>query len=382
MDEHLAPRQPPPPPPPRQQPTRQVRRRPSLFAAALGGLIGAGLTVAALAVAGVFAADTTPTFTVPAATPVVVEGGDTATLVSAIARQAIPSIVTVEVGFGDGLTAPAAASGSGVVYDDAGHIVTNNHVITDAEFVRVVYSDGTIYQAEVTGADPLTDLAVLHVAATGVPPIPLGNIDEVHIGDVAVAIGNPLGLNGGPSVTSGIVSAFDRRLDVTIDEELFGLLQTDAPITRGSSGGALLDGEGRLIGITTAIGVSDVGAEGLGFAVPVSIVEGVVRDLIAEGVVHHAFIGVKIEPAYEQVGDAQVPRGARILDFEGGTGVDRAGVKVGDIITAIDGRRVTGVNDLIATLRTHRAGDVIALSLLHDGEQRTVDVTLSERPEL
>jgi len=375
---------PPRPPLPPEQPVRTpvARRRAVLPTALISGILGATLTVAAL-----FAIDvlpprevftaSTPT-TLPSFAPA--QAASPSTAVAAIAAKAIPSIVTVEIGEGDGRTDPASASGSGVVYTANGFILTNNHVVEGAGFVRAVLSDGRIYQATVVGTDPVTDLAVISIDAPDLTPLELANPSSYHIGDLAIAIGNPLGLYGGPSVTSGIISAFDRELQVTANEQLFGLLQTDAPITRGSSGGALLDANGRLIGITTAIGLSDVGAEGLGFAVPVNIVEGVANDLIRDGVVRHAFIGVQVEPAFEDIGGAQVPEGARIISFQGSTGIQDTGTQVGDIITAIDGTSVIGVRDLIALLRTHRAGQTVTLSLLRDGNPIELDAVLGQRP--
>src|SRR5690606_25347465 len=149
----------------------------------------------------------------------------------------------------------------GVVYSEDGHILTNHHVIESATDVEVIFSDGVIYPAEIVGSDPLTDIAVISAERPDVTPIRLGTEADLVIGERTVAVGNPLGLLGGPSVTSGILSASGRSLLVERDRWLYGLLQTDAPITRGSSGGALLDEEAKLIGITTAIGGSDVGAE-------------------------------------------------------------------------------------------------------------------------
>lgn len=267
------------------------------------------------------------------------------------------------------------------MYTSSGYILTNNHVIDGAGFVRVILADGRVYQASIVGADALTDIAVIQIDAPDLRPLALANPDDLQIGDLAVAIGNPLGLNGGPSVTSGIISAFDRQLQVTADEDLFGLLQTDAPITRGSSGGALLDANGELIGITTAIGLSDVGAEGLGFAVPVSIVQGVANDLISDGVVHHAFIGVEVRPAFIDEGTAQVPEGAQITSFLGNTGIEDSGVQIGDVIAAINGQSVKGTDDLIAILRTMRAGQAVTLTLVRQGEQIEVSAQLAERPD-
>jgi S1-C subfamily serine protease len=269
-----------------------------------------------------------------------------------------------------------------VVFSEDGFVLTNNHVVEDAEFVRVILLDGRIYQAEVVGTDPLTDIAVIKVAAPNLKPIELAEIADVRIGDPAIAIGNPLGLRGGPSVTSGIVSAFNRKLTVTATEELYGLIQTDAPITRGSSGGALLDGKGRLIGITTAIGVSDVGAEGLGFAVPVNIVVGIADDLIANGEVQHAFLGIVGENAFQLTeDDARLPTGARISSIEPGSAIGIAGALPGDTIVTLDGADVTNMNELVAMLRSYRAGETVAVALLRGDETVEVLVVLDRRPD-
>jgi len=348
----------------------------------VGGIVGAAMTIGALFAFGVLpgSSQTTPSTTTLPQLASVAETVPSDT-VTAIANRAIPSIVTVEVGNGDGRVDLPTASGSGVVYASDGYILTNNHVVDGAGFVRVILADGRVYQATVVGADALTDVAVISIDAPGLQPIPLANPDDLQIGDLAVAIGNPLGLAGGPSVTSGIISAFNRQLQVTADENLFGLLQTDAPITRGSSGGALLDAKGELIGITTAIGLSDVGAEGLGFAVPVSIVQGIANDLIRDGVVHHAFIGVEVQPAFVDQGSAQVPEGARIVSFLGDTGIEDSGVQAGDVIAAINGLSVKGTDDLIAILRTMRAGQTVTLTLLRAGDQMDVSTQLAQRPD-
>jgi len=380
-----APAQPPPPPPERpsleatgelRPAAAPTRRRRGLPASLIGGVLGAAITLGVLFLTGVLPPKSTtelPELPSSTATQNLDE-------VATIAARAIPSIVTVEIGDGNGLVDLATASGSGVVYTADGYVLTNNHVVEGAGFVRVILADGRVYQADVVGTDALTDLAVISIDAPGLQPLPLANPDNLHIGDLAVAIGNPLGLNGGPSVTSGIISAFDRQLQVTIDEQLFGLLQTDAPITRGSSGGALIDADGELIGITTAIGLSDVGAEGLGFAVPVNIVQGIANDLIRDGVVHHAFIGVQVEPAYLTEDGAQVPEGARITSFLGDTGIENDGVQVGDVITAIDGQSVQGIDDLIAILRSMRAGQTVTLALMRDGSPFEITADLAQRP--
>jgi S1-C subfamily serine protease len=358
--------------------------------AALGGLIGSLLTVGLLAGLGVFAnPDPAPvtTSTTVASLPVTVQVPvpvpiESSTGVAIIAELVRPSIVTVEIGNGNGVTDQAAGTGSGVVYSTDGYILTNNHVVENAEFVRVVFLDGRIFQAQVVGTDPLTDVAVLEVNAPGLTPIELGPIEEVRIGDPAIAIGNPLGLGGGSSVTFGIISAFNRELRVTGTGELFGLIQTDAPITRGSSGGALLDGQGRLIGITTAIGVSDVGAEGLGFAVPVNIVVGIAEDLIANGEVEHAFLGITGEDAFELTDEnARLPTGAHIVSIESESAIADAGAQIGDTIVGLNGAPIANMNELVALLRTYRAGQTVTVEVLRDTEIIDLRVVLDRRPE-
>lgn len=358
------------------------------LAALLGGLVGSLLTAGVLAAFGVFAdPEPTPTTTIVTTVPATAQvpvppPAENAPAVALIAEQVRPSIVTVEVGNGNGVTDVPSGSGSGVVYSQEGFVLTNNHVVEDAQFVRVVFLDGRIYQAEVVGTDPLTDIAVIKVAAPDPTPIEFADINAVRIGDPAIAIGNPLGLTGGPSVTSGIVSAFNRQLTVTASETLFGLIQTDAPITRGSSGGALLDGGGRLIGITTAIGVSDVGAEGLGFAVPVNLVRGIAEDLIADGEVRHAFLGITGEDAFELTADdARLPIGARIFAIEPESAIGDAGAQAGDTIAAINGAQVANMNELVAILRTYRAGETIDVKLLRDDQTIDIRVVLDRRPD-
>ena len=205
------------------------------------------------------------------------------------------------------------------------------------------------------------------------------------MGDVAVAVGNPLGLNGGPSVTSGVVSALDRTLPtngLSGAGQLYGLLQTDAPITRGSSGGALLNDRGELIGITTAIGVSDVGAEGLGFAVPSHLVERIASDLISDGNVRHAFLGISGRPAFAQRSDgASVPVGAEISELLTDSAIGAAGAQVGDVIVAVDGERVNSLILLVARLRTLRAGDEVIVTVSRDGAEMDLTLVLDLHPE-
>ena len=300
-------------------------------------------------------------------------------MVATVASRAIPSIVTVESYDEE---SRRIGSGSGVIFRRDGFIVTNDHVINDADYVKVIMSDGLNYPAEMVGTDPLMDIAVVKVEAQDLTAIEFGTMEGLQIGAPAIAVGNPLGLDGGPSITSGVVSAFDRTLvvDFATGDSLYGLLQTDAPITRGSSGGALLDTGGRLLGITTAIGLSDVGAEGLGFAVPVNLVEGIVDDLISDGEVHHAFLGIQGFSAFSE-GDYGVesPLGVEIHLLED-SAIGAAGAEDGDVIVALDGEPVKSMPVLVARLRNYRAGDQITVTLDRGEEIVEIDLMLDEYP--
>ncbi len=355
----------------------------------LGGVAGSVLTLAFLAAGGVFDEPPAPEQAPPGTTvireiierPVIASTPENQ--VSAIAAAAVPSIVTVEVGRGAGADFISLGSGSGVVLNGDGYIATNNHVVEDAEDVRVIFPDGRIFPVTVEGTDPLTDLAVLRVGTVDVVPITFADLSSLEIGDLAVAVGNPLALRGGPSVTSGIISAFDRALQVEdTTQGLFGLIQTDAPITRGSSGGALLNEAGELIGITTAIGTSGIAAEGLGFAIPVNIVRQVTDDLIREGEVRHALLGIEGVPAFEDTPEgASIPLGALIKTVEPGSAIAEAGARIDDIIVEFDRQKIETMDQLVALLRNYRADQTVDLTVMRDGERLDLVVTLDLRPE-
>lgn len=305
-----------------------------------------------------------------------------ATRAAAVAQRVLPSIVTVEVGVIQNDEFLTTGSGSGVVIDAAGTLVTNEHVVGGAAAVRAIFADGRSYEAEVVGTDSITDLAVIAIDAIGLTAVELGASAEMAIGDTAIAVGSPLGLAGGPSVTVGVLSAFDRRVQVAADLELFGMLQTDAPITRGSSGGALVDDEGRLIGITAAIGVSDVGAEGLGFAIPVEMMTRITEDILEFGVARHAFLGITGTTHLDEKTDgALAPTGVAVESVIEDTAADQSGLRVGDIILSFDGDPVATMEELVVRLRFYRVGDNPTLEVLRGGETVLVELILLERPE-
>ncbi len=294
-----------------------------------------------------------------------------------VGAAVIPSIVTVEVGTSSGDTFTQAGSGSGVVLDLSGHIITNHHVVEAGDAARVVLSDGRVYEAELIGSDPLTDLAVLQIPTSDLVPITLGSTDDLVVGSPAIAIGSPLGLEGGPSLSVGVVSALGREVQTGPDTILYGMIQTDAPITSGSSGGSLVDATGALLGITTAVGVSNIGVEGIGFATPVEIVERITTEIIATGSVSHGLLGIGGATAYDETGDGGfVPVGVRVRSVSPSSPAEGAGIGVDDVITAVDGSPVLTMDELITALRRVGAGDSVLVSLRGN---EPVAVTLATR---
>jgi putative serine protease PepD len=292
--------------------------------------------------------------------------------VADVAAQVLPSVVSIEV-----RTRQGSGSGSGVVLDDDGHVLTNNHVVergTDGE-ISVVFSDGRRSAAEVVGLDPVTDLAVLDVADDeGLEPIAVGRSGDVRVGDAVVAVGSPLGLSG--TVTTGIVSALDRTVRTDPQNPLLGAIQTDAAINPGNSGGALVDDQGRLIGINTAISTSGGGGSiGLGFAIPVDQARSVAEQLIRTGTAEHPSLGVA---AASVTGEDGRP-GVQLQDVAAGSPAAEAGLEAGDVVVAVDGDEVTSVDQLLLDLRSHEVGESVDVTYLRDGRTRTAQVVLAAR---
>ena len=313
------------------------------------------------------------------------------TEVVSIAELATKTIVQVQVGtLSEDGEFFSAGGGSGVVITDEGLIMTNHHVIDNSTEVRVIFEDGRMYEAKIIGSDKLTDIGLIKINASNLIPIAIGNSDKMLVGDLAVAIGHPLTLGAAPTVTTGVVSALDRRLDVGGDTmgsavTLFGLMQTDAPITRGSSGGALINKNGELIGITTAIATADVGAEGLGFAVPINLALGIAEDLISDGKILHAFLGILGAQHFETAADgARIFSGVYIQELYGPGGeifaIGKAGALPGDIIKTINGESVKTLDGLITILRTKRAGDRVEIQIMRDSQAITLIFQLDLRP--
>ena len=313
------------------------------------------------------------------------------TEIVSIAEIATKTIVQLQVGErNEDDEFISVGGGSGVVINEKGLIITNHHVIDNATDVRVIFEDGRMYEATVVGSDKLTDIGVVKIQNEKLIPISFGNSESIFVGDLAVAIGHPLTLGAAPTVTTGVISALNRRLDVGSESmnnavTLFGLIQTDAPITRGSSGGALLNQKGELIGITTAIATADVGAEGLGFAVPINLALGIVEDILDDGKVLHAFLGILGAQYFEVADDgARIFSGVVIEELYGPAddiyAIGKAGALSGDVIKKVDDINITTLDQLITILRNKRAGDAITVEILRGENTITLDFTLDLRP--
>jgi putative serine protease PepD len=347
----------------------------AIAAAALAGG-GAGAAAVAFSHNGSHHASTT----VAAAAPATVANVAATSSLSLqqIAKQSTPSVVEVDAtststqsqyGYGGG-GGTQSATGTGFVYDGDGHIVTNEHVIDGASSVSVKLSDGSTWKATVVGSDISSDLAVLKISAPAskLTPLALGDSSAVQVGDGVVAIGNPFGLDD--TVTSGIVSAVDREISAPDSTPIEGAIQTDAAINHGNSGGPLFNLEGKVIGITAQIQSESGGNEGVGFAIPSNTVRTIADQLISTGKAQHALLGVNVKTASNGVGIAQV---------ESGSGAAAAGLKVGDVITAVGSTPVSTAEQLRAVIAAHAPGDKLSLSILRNGKTTTVTVTLGSR---
>jgi putative serine protease PepD len=271
-----------------------------------------------------------------------------------------------------------------VLYRDDGHLLTNAHVVQQADAIEVSLADGSTHEARLVGIDALTDIAVLRIPlpedGRPYPTAVLGTAADLAVGQPVVAIGSPLGLAGGSSVTTGVVSALGREVEAE-GASLLDMVQTDAAISPGSSGGALLDGRGAVIGITTAVGVSEAGAEGLGFAVPVDVARSVAEDIITTGRAVHSWLGVHGSDLDRRTAtDLGVGGGARIERVVDGSPADEAGVVPSDVIVGVEGEAVASMSALVISLRERDPGDEVTLDVFREGDRRSVTVALVERP--
>lgn len=292
----------------------------------------------------------------------------------------------LEFFFGPGIQQPRQqaqmASGSGVIIDSDGYIVTNNHVIEKAQRILVVLNDKREYEARLVGTDPNTDIALLKVEAEGLPTLSFGNSDDLKIGEWVLAIGNPFNLTS--TVTAGIVSAKARNINIiNSDMSIESFIQTDAAVNPGNSGGALVNTRGELIGINTAIASQTGSYAGYAFAVPSAIVEKVVADIRQYGRVQRAMLGVQmrdITPELQTQAGLPTLQGAYVANVVQGSAAHKAGIRTGDVIVEIEGAKIQSANDLRVAIGKARPGDKIAVTVLRNGERMTLQVELNATP--
>ncbi|MDY7034673.1 MAG: trypsin-like peptidase domain-containing protein [Thermodesulfobacteriota bacterium] len=316
-------------------------------------------------------------------------------------RKAAPGVVNItsialERNFFQGLV-PREGAGSGAIIDTQGYILTNNHVIKDAQRIEVTLSDGSKWRGRLVGTDPFNDLAIIRIDAPSerLHTLPLGNSKNLKVGQKVIAIGNPFGLQ--QTLTTGIVSSLGR----TIQSEsgtMEDLIQTDAAINPGNSGGPLLDSEGKIIGINTAIFSPTGGSVGIGFAIPVDTAKRIIPELIKKGYVSHSWLGVSLFPLLPGLAralDLKAKRGALIMEVVRDGPADRAGLRGGnkmlnvgnallpvggDVIVALEGEAVNSSDELVRMILKRRPGDHVKVRILRKGRFMEVPVTLGERP--
>ncbi len=284
-----------------------------------------------------------------------------------------PSVVTV-------LT--QAGSGSGVIYDDDGTVITNEHVVRGQEEVRLSFADGAQGSATVVATDPVVDLAVLKTERTGLPAADF-DTELPEVGALAVVIGSPLGFQ--ETVTAGIISGLHRSIpgSAPTTASLVDLVQTDAPISPGNSGGALVDADGQVVGITEAYLPPASGAVAIGFAIPAATVVDVVEELEEDGTAEHAFLGIQPTTLSPELGrrlGADVEAGVAVLNVQNGGPAAQAGVQPGDVLTALDDQELTSAEALLAALRDVEPGDRLNLTVVRDGQETELEVTVQSRP--
>ena len=381
-----------------------------LASLAVVALLGGGAALAGGAAFGVLDGGTTTVLETSAAPAAAGPAASPSTLtINEIYGRSAPGVVQITASSsgvqsgpsgGQFQTPPQQALGSGFVIDKAGHIVTNYHVVEGANDIEVSFSNQDTLTAKVVGTDPSTDLALLKVNASSraLSPLPLANSDKVRVGDQVVAIGNPFGLER--TVTAGIVSALQRAVTAPNGYTIDHVIQTDAPINRGNSGGPLLNVRGEVIGVNSQIetGGGTTGNVGIGFAVPSNTVKTVVAQLMKAGRVERAYIGIRASSVTRDLANTfrlPVDAGLLVEGVEPNSPGDRAGLEGGatqvvvagesyrlggDVIVAADGKRVTSIDELRDVLAGHKPGDTIELEIYRDSAKKTLEVQLGRQP--
>ncbi|MHA7220807.1 S1C family serine protease [Arthrobacter sp. RHLT1-20] len=388
---------------------------PTLVASILAaGLVGGGVVAGTTQLLGDRTITSTGSSNSTQAGPVIVNNKDDVNAITAAAVKASPSVVTIKATSGS-----EGGTGSGIILDGAGHVLTNTHVVTldgkaaDAT-IEVRTSDGKVYSAKIVGTDPLSDLAVVKIDnPSGLIPATLGDSGKLNVGDTAVAIGSPLGLTG--TVTDGIVSTLNRTISVAssaapkegADNSQGGdqgfqfappgggqspstanqgtisinVIQTDAAINPGNSGGALVNTKGEIIGVNVAIAsaggdTASSGNIGVGFSIPINNAKRVAQEIISNGKASHGQFGVSVKPKTASSSASAFSVGAEVATVESGSAADKAGVKVGDVVTKFQDLQISDPNQLTAAVREQAAGATVKVTVLRSGQQKQLDVTL------
>jgi S1-C subfamily serine protease len=362
------------------------------FLPVIGGTVAGG--VIALVVAS--GSTTTRTVTTTAAAPASQSsaiptslGGGKGLSVNQISRQASPGVVDIQVtspatgngllgggGFGGGGT--TTGEGAGVVYDTQGDILTDQHVVANAQSVTVKFADGTKASARVLGTDPSTDVAVIrvNVPSSELHPVPFADSSRAQVGDPVVAIGSPFGLPG--TVTTGIVSAVNRPIQAPNGYTITGSIQTDAAINPGNSGGPLIDANGQVLGLNDQIDTNSQQSAGVGFAVPSNTAARVAKKIISGQPVQHSYLGVSLNPS--STGGATIRGGQTVPGVTPGSPAASAGLQDGDTITAINGKTISSTDQFIATIDSYSPGNTVTLTVNRAGQKHDFKVTLGTRP--
>ena len=353
-----------------------MRRFSSLLVAAiLGGVVVLGY--------GALSGGTTPGTAEPGVASAAPAGEE---IVAGVAATLEPSVVQVNVSGTQGSAPGQGGVGSGIIYREDGYIVTNNHVVEGATEVSVAFADGTTEAGEVVGTDPATDVAVIKVERSGLPAATFGDGRDLDVGQIAVAVGSPSGFQS--TVTAGVVSGVGREVPATLtggrqESALVDLIQTDAAISPGSSGGALADRSGEVIGMNVAyLPPGQTGAESIGFAIPADTVTSVAGQIIETGEATQPYLGVTLSdlnPETARRFDAGTESGALVAGVEPGGPSDDAGLREGDVVTALGSEEVRNSGDLLSALRQYRPGDTVEVTIVRDGGERNVELRLGER---
>ena len=310
--------------------------------------------------------------------------------VAAVADKVRPAVAFIAVSVGGGRSQfgaqPREGVGSGAIFDQRGYIVTNNHVVEGSQQIKVVLPDGRDFDAKLIGRDPTSDLAVIKIDGQNLPVAKLGDSDRLRVGEWVVAIGNALGLEGGPTVTAGVVSAVKRTVELPSGGSIEGAIQTDTAINPGNSGGPLINLNGEIVGINTLIAgqvTPDYQAQGIGFAIAINNAKPIISSLIASGRVERPWLGVSattLTPAIaQQIGVAFV-EGVLLSDAVAGGPAARAGLRQGDVITALDGQPIKTTDDLTAALARKKVGDRVEITIRRAGQEQKLAVQLGARP--